>query len=72
MADPEYPAWICRDCGQKHGRRAAGICTVHVGECDICGAAEMVTEPRDYGHLKDGWQHERAALAIKPTFKEVR
>lgn len=31
----------------------------------------MVTEPRDYGHLKDGWQYERAALAKKPTFKNA-
>lgn len=56
MADPEYPAWICGDCGLKHGRRPAGICTIHMGECDICGRAEMVTEPRDYGHLKASWR----------------
>lgn len=56
MADLEYPAWVCGDCGQKHGRRSAGICTFHIGECDICGRVEMVTEPRDYGHLKDSWK----------------
>lgn len=56
MADPEYPAWICGDCGQAHGRRPAGICTFHVGTCDICDREEMVTEPRDYGHLKPSWR----------------
>lgn len=51
-----YPAWICRDCGQRYGRRACGVATFHEDPCDICGYVTMVTEPRDYGHLKDGWQ----------------
>jgi rRNA maturation protein Nop10 len=24
--------------------------------CDVCGKKAPVTEPRDFGHLKDGWQ----------------
>lgn len=44
---------ICSDCGQKHGRRPAGAATWHYGTCDLCGAAEMVTEPRDFGGLKE-------------------
>ena len=25
----------------------------------MCGERGLVTEPRDYGHLKDGWQKEK-------------
>lgn len=56
MADQDYPAFICADCGQKHGRRPAGIATWHMGICDLCGKPEMLTEPRDFGHLKSTWK----------------
>ena len=56
MADPEYPAWVCSDCGDAHGRRECRMATFHVGTCCICGREDMVTEPRDYGHLKDSWK----------------
>lgn len=52
----DYPAWICEDCGEEHGRRECGIATWHPDECGICGEYAYVTEPRDYGHLKDGWE----------------
>lgn len=51
-----YPRWICAPCGTKYGKRPAGISTWHTDTCGICGAATVVTEPRDYGHLKKGWQ----------------
>jgi len=57
MAD--YPAWICADCGERWGRRPAGNphgATWHMGTCDICDEAKAVTEPRDYGHLREGWE----------------
>jgi hypothetical protein len=31
------------------------VATWHENTCDICGAEASVTEPRDYGHLKDTW-----------------
>lgn len=68
MAGPEYPAWVCSDCGDAHGRRPAGICTFHVDVCGICGREEMVTEPRDYGHLKDSWKEAaQRAASCPPT-----
>jgi hypothetical protein len=51
----EYPVWICHPCGQRWGRRECGVATWHEDECGVCGKTEMVTEPRDYGHLRDGW-----------------
>lgn len=51
-----YPAWICSDCGDKWGRRGCGVSTWHPDTCSICGKQDLVTEPRDYGHLKDGWE----------------
>jgi predicted amidophosphoribosyltransferase len=33
------------------------MATWHGGECGVCGLAGMVTEPRDFGHLTDGWQN---------------
>jgi len=54
-----YPPWICADCGAKHGRRECGFATWHDGDkCGICGKEAATTEPRDYGHLKDGWESD--------------
>lgn len=51
-----YPTWICHECGEKHGNRPAGISTWHNDYCGICGWFKSVTEPRDFGHLKEGWE----------------
>lgn len=51
-----YPNWICDGCGKLHGRRPFGNpygATYHIGECGICGMKCEVTEPRDFGHLKN-------------------
>ena len=48
-----YPQWICSDCGNKYGRRKCGIATWHNNTCDVCGEEKAVTEPRDFGHLKN-------------------
>jgi hypothetical protein len=58
IEDIIYPRWICLDCGNKYGRRAGGVCTMHVGKCDVCGEEKSVTEPRDFGYLFDGWRNE--------------
>lgn len=42
-------AWICSDCGLKHGRVRTHLSTFHKGECDCCGNRTAVTEGRDYG-----------------------
>ena len=51
----EYPEWVCGDCGEKYGRRLPKLATWHDGDCEICGFTNAVTEPRDFGHLKEGW-----------------
>jgi len=49
-----YPAWICRPCGQQHGKKPKGsIGSWHIGTCGVCGQSASVTEPRDFGHLKE-------------------
>lgn len=66
MMSDDYPAWICADCGKAHGRRPGGNphgATWHWDTCGICGNEDECTEPRDYGHLKPGW--EPRALAAK-------
>lgn len=55
MAD-HYPDWVCAECGTAHGTRQLACATWHYGVCDVCGREEMVTEPRDYGHLKPTWK----------------
>jgi hypothetical protein len=52
----KYPAWICADCGEQYGNRPVGIATWHEDTCGICGRVTACTEPRDYGHLRNGWQ----------------
>jgi hypothetical protein len=51
-----YPSSICADCGEKHGRRTVGVATWTVTTCDMCGCNVPCTEPRDFGHLRTGWQ----------------
>ena len=53
-----YPTWICFPCGERFGRRPAGVCTVHNDECGICGEMVPVTEPRDFGHLQNNWREK--------------
>jgi hypothetical protein len=62
----QYPAWICWDCGLKLGKWYATSAytgpknhsaTMHYDTCDVCGKHDVpCTEPRDYGHLIDGWE----------------
>jgi len=57
----DYPAWICRPCGEKYGRRECNpVATWHPDICCICGLHADVTEPRDYGHLKPDWKAQEA------------
>lgn len=52
----DYPAWVCATCGKAHGRRDANrYATWHPDTCGVCGQQAMVTEPRDFGHLRPGW-----------------
>jgi hypothetical protein len=55
--EPTYPQWICHPCGIRHGNRIAGIACWHFGLCGICQNETSVTEPRDFGHLKHGWEN---------------
>lgn len=62
MLERPYPQWICSPCGREFGRREAGLSTWHEGDaCDLCGADVPVTEPRDFGHLKPGWDAPRCS-----------
>ena len=55
----DYPAWVCADCGAKYGRRECNPhATWHPDTCGICGERKPVTEPRDYGHLREGWERD--------------
>jgi hypothetical protein len=58
----EYPAFICGDCGQSHGRRGCNpYATWHEGECDICGKLAPLTQARVFGGLKENWKEARDA-----------
>lgn len=51
------PGWVCLDCGKKHGAgKGNDICTVHEGTCGVCGKTKAVSEPRDFGYLREGWE----------------
>jgi rubrerythrin len=54
FAQSVYPAWICRPCGEAHGRGMpeGHVATWHEDICGVCGKLTSVTEPRDYRHLK--------------------
>jgi hypothetical protein len=54
-----YPDWICDECGRLHGKRPEGNpygATWHIDTCGVCGTGGVeVTECRDFGHLREGW-----------------
>ena len=60
----DYPQWICSTCGAKYGTRLSGQgSTWHAGQCDLCGIQASVTEPKDFGHLQEGWRQRVAKSA---------
>jgi hypothetical protein len=62
--DLDYPIWICAPCGLQYGKNPnkSILATFHGGDsCGVCGAESSTTEPRDFGHLKDGWQNHKRA-----------
>ena len=52
-----YPSSVCNLCGLKYGHRKPSLTSIYHGCCGVCGAVGYVTEPRDYGHLRNGWQN---------------
>lgn len=59
------PDWVCDECGQKWGRWWDGpiytgpsthYATYHSGLCGVCNEEKTVTEARDYGYLRQGWE----------------
>jgi len=60
----KQPDWVCHDCGQQWGRwydngsylgPSKHCATYHVNRCEVCGQEKPVTEARDYGYLREGW-----------------
>lgn len=45
---------VCKDCGNKYGNYVAGLSSVWMSDCDVCGQHKPVTEARDYDYLKKG------------------
>jgi hypothetical protein len=60
-----YPEWVCNPCGRKYGNGPVALATWHQDVCGICGELTGVTEPRDFGHLKDGWQDEQREVCTR-------
>lgn len=65
----QQPEWVCDDCGQKWGRwydngsyfgPPKHCATYHVNRCEVCGQEKPVTEARDYGFLRKGWNKIKA------------
>lgn len=64
----KYPNWICHSCGVKHGNgKQSSISCWHNGKCDICKRETAVTEPRDYGHMKENilWDNKKRPARAK-------
>lgn len=56
MIDKKQPAWVCDECAEKHkAGKWFPYSTWHIGECGVCKQKKPVTEPRDCGYLKKGW-----------------
>ena len=64
MRSQHQPDWICHECGVQWGRWYEDgeylgpnpyCATYHMGECGVCRREKSVTEPRDYGLVRRGW-----------------
>lgn len=65
LVSADQPDWVCRDCGHQWGlwwdstgkyKGPVKHCaTYHKGKCGVCNQKKTVTEARDYGYLKEGW-----------------
>lgn len=64
----DQPAWVCNDCGRKYGQRIyeTHISTWHMDTCGVCGRHAAVTEARDFGYLRDGWQSHQPTNTTSP------
>lgn len=63
----DQPTWVCAQCGEKWGRWWDGpqyngpskhCATMHEGECNVCSKLTIVTEARDFGYLRNGWDEK--------------
>ena len=61
------PQWVCGSCGKEWGRWWEGneytgpsphFATYHIDTCEVCKKKESVTEARDYGYLRKGWDRK--------------
>lgn len=67
-----YPDWVCASCGSKYGRRTSDrelISCWHTGICGVCGIEASVTEPRDFGHLRAGWEFHSANVKLTDGYR---
>ena len=76
--EKDQPDWVCRDCGGQWGLwwdngsysgPPVYCSTFHYGECDVCHSKAGVTEARDYGYLKQGWQLYSQHLHLESSNK---
>ena len=52
-----YPDWLCAACGKRLGRAESNkYASWHLDRCGVCKEQTLVTEPRDFGHLKPNWR----------------
>jgi hypothetical protein len=66
------PSWVCQHCGKKYGQKPReGVSTWHYGECNVCHNHASVTEPRDFGYLKQGWQSQSSLNAQADVSRET-
>jgi len=56
----EQPGWVCMQCGSKYGHRLPRMATWHKDTCSVCKRETAVTEPRDFGYLKEEWMKNKA------------
>lgn len=58
------PNWVCSSCGESWGRwwengdytgPTPHFATYHMNKCDVCKNQRAVTEARDFGYLRKGW-----------------
>lgn len=64
----DQPNWVCHDCGEKWGRwweegkyngPSPHFATYHINECEVCSKTTSVTEARDFGFLRTGWDRQK-------------
>lgn len=53
--------------GAELAERPTRLCTMHFGTCGICWEERAVTDPREFGYLREDWKELHQNFRSPPS-----